>query len=184
MTPRFLLITALTLIALPTFAQPSAKPLTPPEVLGKAKTIQFTATEVLGGVPQEISTAMLSLPNKAYVVDTDAKTKAVDVVYASDGKTQTEYRASRGHYTTSDAPARIGEIESRTVALSVLTDFFDAAAFAKFQQSKNDPANVYRRVLAKQEGKTIAEVLTVDPAPPRSSLVRASDRHGQRNRLT
>ena len=59
-------------------------------MLGAAKTISFTATEFFGRTPVKISVASLSQPNKAFIQDTDAKTKAITTVYASDGKTQTE----------------------------------------------------------------------------------------------
>ncbi len=159
---------AFVLSALPVLAQ--TKPLTPPDVLGAAKTIQFTATETLGGVPQEVSAAALVQPNRGYVVDTDAKTSSVDVVYASDGKTQTEYRASRSRYTKSASPAHLTDVDSRTVAFSVLNDFADPKTFAKFQHRATDNPGVYQMPLGTQDGKTITEVLAINPATglPRS----------------
>ncbi len=153
---------ALLLSALPALAQ--TKPLTPPDVLGSAKTIQFTATALQGGVPQEISTAALASPNRASVTDTDAKTKAVDAVYASNGKTQTEYSSSRSRYTQSAAPAQFADIDSRTLAFSVFNDFADPKAFAKFQHTAADKSGVYHQLLGTRDGKTITEVLAVNPA--------------------
>ena len=159
-------LAALLALAAPAFAQPAAKPLTPPAVLGAARTIQFTATELLGreNAPMKVSTAYLAMPNKAFIQDTDARTKAIDTVYASDGKTQTEYLSSRARYTKSDAAARWNDLESRTMALSVLTDFLTPEAFAKFHHAAADPAGVYRMPLGKQEDKTIEEVLALNPA--------------------
>jgi len=129
---RLLPFAALLALTAPANAQTAAPALTPPAVLGAAKTIQFTATYVKGGHRQEFSVAYLELPNKAFVQDTDAKTKKTDIVYASDGRTQTEYRRSRGHYTQSGAPASLNDAGTHTLALSALADFIDPAAFAKF----------------------------------------------------
>ena len=170
MTKHAAIIVALTLTALPAVAQTPTRSLTPPEVLGAASSIQFTATEVIGGVSEEVSTATLVQPNKAYVVDTNFKTKAIDTVYVSDGKTQTEYRASRARYTKSGAPVRIAEIDSRTVALATVTDFFDPKAFAKFQQAASDASSIYQMPLGTQDGRTLMEVLAINPVTglPRS----------------
>ena len=150
-------------LAAPAIAQ-TAAPLTPPAVLGAAKTIQFTTTVVIGGVPREVSNASLAQPNKAFIQDMDAKTKAVATVYASDGKNQTEYSQARARYTKSDAAARITDLESRTLSLSVLPDFFTPEAFAKFHHAAGDAAGVYRMPLGKQGERTIEEVLSLDQA--------------------
>lgn len=159
-------LTALLALAAPAIAQTDATPLTPPAVLGAARTIQFTATEVLGreSTPVKVSVAALAQPNKAFIQDTDAKTKALSTVYASDGKTQTEYSQARARYTKSDAAARFGDLASRTLALSVLTDFLTPQAFAKFHHMAADAAGVYRMPLGKQGERTIEEVLALDPA--------------------
>ena len=91
-----------------------------------AKTIQFTATEVIGGVPEEISVAALAQPNKAFIQDTDPTTKTLDTVYASDGKMQTEYRPTRGHYTRSAAPALFGGVDTHAIALSWILGLLDS----------------------------------------------------------
>ena len=165
MTKPIVLI-ALLALAAPAFAQTGAMTLTPPAVLGAAKTIQFTATEMMGrgDTPGIVSTASLAQPNKAFIQDTNAKTKVVDTVYASDGKTQTEYRRSRNLYTKSDAAAHFADLESRTVALSSLTDFLTPEAFSKFHHAAADPAGLYRMPLGKQEERTIEEVLVLDQA--------------------
>ena len=163
-TKRSLLpFAALLALTAPASAQTPAPALTPPIVLGAAKTIQFTATEMIGGVPEEVSVASLALPNKAFIQDVDAKTKAPDIVYASDGKTQTEYRRSRARYTKSDAAARLGDLDSRTLALSALTVFLTPEAFAKYHHAATDPAGTYRTPLGTQEGKTVEGVLALDP---------------------
>jgi len=133
-------------------------------VLGAAKTISFTATEFFGRTPVKISVASLSQPNKVFIQDTDAKTKAITTVYASDGKTQTEYSRVGNCYTKSDAAAHFGDLESQTVALSTLTDFLTPEAFAKFHHPAVDPAGLYRMPLGKQEERTIEEVLVLDQA--------------------
>ncbi len=162
MTKAILTATALLLSALPASAQ--TKPLTPPEVLGAAKTIQFTATETLGGVPMTISTATLVQPNKAYVQDTDVKKKTVSTIYVSDGKTQTEYRPSRSVYTKTSAASDFQDAESRTLAFSALGDFNDPKSFAKFQHTAADAPGIYRQPVGVQQGKTITEILAVDMA--------------------
>jgi len=154
-------LAALLALSAPALAQTTA-PLTPPTVLGAAKTIQFTATEVLGGVPEEVSIASLSQPNKVFIQDMNAKTKALDEVYACDGKTQTEYRRSRARYTKADAAARLGDLESNTLAFSSLTVFLTPAAFAKYHHAATDPAGVYRTLLGKQQDKAIEGVLALD----------------------
>lgn len=158
-----LTLSALLALAAPVLAQPAAL-LTPPAALGTAKTIQFTTTVVVGGVPKEVSAASLAQPNKAFVQDTNAKTKVVDTIYASDGKTQIEYRKSRDSYTKSDAAAHLGDLESRTLAFSVLGDFLTPEAFAKFHHAAGDAVGIYRMPLGKRGDKTIEEVLAVDQA--------------------
>ena len=162
MTRTLFASAALLLSALPVLAQ--AKPLTPPDVLGKAKTIQFTATLLKDGQAKEVSTAILAQPNKAFAVDTDAKTKTVDTVYASDGKTETEYRKSRAYYTKSAAPAQITAIESNALALSVMTEIFNRGAFSQYQRAPSDQPGVavYSLPLGSHDGKTQTDVLKVD----------------------
>ena len=156
-------LAALLALATPAaLAQSAAAPLTPPAVLGAAQTIQFRVTEFRGSTPLRVSHAYLAQPNKAFVQERDAKTAAVDTFYASDGKTQTEYRQSRKSYTKSDAAARLNDLESRTVPFSVLTDFLTPDAFAKFHHAAGDAAGLYRMPLGEQGGKTIEEVLVVD----------------------
>jgi len=163
--PSFALAAFLALAAPATLAQPAATPLTPPAALGAATTIQFTATLIVGGVPRKVSIASLAQPNKAFVQDSNPTTKAVDMVYASDGKTQTEYRQSRKSYTKSDAAAHFSDLESHTLALSVLPDFLTPTAFAKFHHAAGDAAGVFRMPLGPQQGaRTIEEVLAVDQA--------------------
>ena len=164
MTKRILTAAAFLLSALPACAQPAAKPLTPPDVLGPAKTIQFTATLIAHGKRQEISAAVLTLPNNAYDADTNPTTNMIDRVYASDGKTQTEYRHSNSSYTKVDAPKSFQDINATTLALSVYTDFCDPAAFAKFQHDPSDAPGVYQKTLGKEQDKTVVEVLAVNPA--------------------
>lgn len=158
MTKTFLPTAGLLLLALPAFAQAPAKSLTPPEILGAAKTIQFTATLYRNDKPVEISYATLAQPNRAYVVDEDFNTRAVDRVYVSDGKTQTEYRASRNSYTQSAAAASIGDIDSRTVALSALAEFYDMDAFRKFQAILPEQT-LYEKPLGQQDGHSSSELL-------------------------
>jgi thiol-disulfide isomerase/thioredoxin len=162
-------LAALLALAAPAaLAQPAAPSLTPPAVLGAAKTIQFTATLIKDGRPEQVSVAYLAQPNKAFVQDTDAKTKAVDTVYASDGKTQTEYRASHKHYTSSAAPAQIAGMETHALAVSVLTDFLDSSAFAKFKDTgfrgvwADGREQWYLMPLGQQEGQQVQEYLVVD----------------------
>lgn len=160
MTKKCFSTAGLLLFALPVFAQ--TKPLTPPDVLGAAKTIQFTATLYRNDKPVEISYATLAQPNKAYVVDMDFNTRAVDRVYVSDGKIQTEYRPSRNSYTQSAAAASISDIDSHTVALSALTDFYDASAFTKFAPIfAGQP--IYQKPLGQQGGRSSSELLMLTP---------------------
>ena len=177
---RTLLAAGFLLLSLPAFVRANP-PLTPPDVLGAAKTIQFTATLYRNAVPSgsfladksndkaaRVSNAMLVQPNKACVVDMDAKTKAVEVVYVSDGKIQTEYRASRQHYTKSETPARISDMDSRTLALSTLTDFYDAKAFARFSDlgaiglNEKPQNHAYRFLLGTENGKQSYEYVLVN----------------------
>ena len=162
--PTLAVLAALAALSAPGLAEPVAKPLTPPAVLGVAKTIQFIATESRGGVSQEVSLALLAPPNKAFIQDTDAKTKAIDRIYVSDGKTQTDYRHDRNRYTKSDAPAHLSDADSGTLAVSALTVFLTPEAFAKYHHAASDPAGVYSTLLGKQEGKTIEGVLALNPA--------------------
>ena len=162
--PFLVLAAFLSLAAPATLAQTPATTLTPPAVLGAARTIQFTATEVLGGVPQKVSVASLVQPNKAFIQDMDAKTKAVGTVYACDGKTQTEYSLARNRYTTAGPVARFADLDSHTLALAVLPDFLTPAAFAKFHHATGDPDGVYRMPLGAQGGRTIEEALALDQA--------------------
>ena len=157
---KAILIAALLLSALPAFAQ--TKPLTPPEVLGAAKTIQFTATLYRNDKPVEISYVTLAQPNKAYVEQVDFTTRAVDKVYASDGKTQTEYLASVNRCTRSAAPARISGMDSPTTALSTLTDFYEAAAFAKFE-AVVPGYSLYEKSLAQSGSRASSELLILTP---------------------
>ena len=161
--PSLLLAAFLSLAAPAAFADPAAAPLTPPAVLGAAKTILFTATDVLGhaGTPVRTSVAFLAQPNKAFVQDTDAKTKAVETVYASDGKTLTVYDQSLNRYTRSPA-ADLSDPQSRALALVVLTDFLTPEAFAKFHHAAGDAAGVYRMPLESHGVKTVEEVMTLD----------------------
>jgi len=148
---------ALLALTAPVGAQAPAPALTPPAVLGAAKTIQFTATHFLGraGIPIRVSTALLAQPNKAFIRDTDAQTKAISMVYASDGRTQTEYRQSRELYTKSDAAARLNDMDSATFALAALTEFLTPAEFARFHRAAGDPAGVYRMPLGTRGAQTI-----------------------------
>ncbi len=157
---------ALLALAVPAIAQTPAAPLTPPAVLGAAKTIQFTATQVMGpgDTPVRVSVASLAQPNKAFIQDTVAKSNTLSTVYASDGKTQTEYNRPRSRYTTSGAAARLADLNSGTLALSVLTDFLTPESFAKFHHATSDAAGVYRMPLGKQGARTIEEVLALDQA--------------------
>ena len=155
---------ALLTLAAPAVAQSPAAPRTPPAVLGAARTIQFTATEILGGVPRKVSVASLVQPNKAFIQDTDPKTKVVSTVYACDGKTQTEYSRRRSRYTKSGPAARLADLESGTLALSALTDFLTPAAFAKFHRAAGDPDGVYRMPLGDESGKSVEEVMALDQA--------------------
>ena len=158
-----LLIPALALLACGAALSQAPAPLTPPGVLGRAKTIQFTATLSVKGKKEEVSVAYLAQPNRAFVQDVDAKTKAIDTVYASDGVTQIEYRKSRSHYTKTAAPGRIADMDSRTVALSTLTDFLDPKAFAKFERLGSDRAGfLYALALGDEDGYKTSEVLTLD----------------------
>lgn len=183
MTKTYLAAVFLLLAASPIYAQTPPKPLTPVDVLSAAKTIQFTATETLGGVPVTVSTATLVQPNKAYVQDTDAKKKTVSTVYASDGKTQTEYRSSRSVYTKTEAAADLQSAESHTLAFSALSDFNDPKSFAKFQHTAADAPGVYRQPIGVQQGKTVTEVLAVDTAtglPKSLSIVITPNRNPAR----
>ena len=129
-----------------------------------AKTIQFTATEVIGGVPEEISVAALAQPNKAFIQDTDPTTKTLDTVYASDGKMQTEYRPTRGHYTRSAAPALFGGVDTHAIALSWILGLLDSVQLTRFSHDASDPPGVYRTVFQEQNGKDSQEKLTLDVA--------------------
>ena len=157
-----LLIPTLTLFVSGAALSDVPVPLTPPDVLGRAKTIQFTATLYEKGKKEEVSVAYLAQPNKAFVQDVDAETKAVDTVYASDGVAQVEYRKSRGHYTKTDAPGKIADMDSRTLALSVLADFYGRAAFSKFQKPQEAPPGLYVIQSSEQDGSFQVETLSVD----------------------
>ncbi len=137
---------------------------TPPAVLIAAKTIQFTATKVIGGVPEEISVASLAQPNKAFIRDTDPKTKALDTIYASDGIMQTEYRPTRGHYTKSAAPATFGDVDTHAIALSWILGLLDAAQLTRFTHDASDSPGIYRTAFQEQGGKDSQEKLTLDVA--------------------
>lgn len=154
------LTAALLLSALPAFAQ--TKPLSPPDVLGAAKTIQFTATLYKNDKPVEIFYVTLAQPNKGYVEEVNFTTRAVDKVYASDGKTQTEYLASVNRCTRSAAPARVSGIGSPTTALSALTDFYEAAAFAKFE-AVVPGYSLYQKSLAQPGDRASSELLILAP---------------------
>ena len=162
---------ALLLAALPTFAQ--TKSLTPPDVLGAAKTIQFTTTFYRNDKPVEVSYATLAQPNKAYVMDENFNTKAVDTVYVSDGKLQTEYSQSRNRYTKTEVAADFQDIESRTLAFATLGDFYDPKSFARFQHSPSDAPDTFRMSVS---GGKAFEVLSVDTQTglPKSLLVVAA----------
>ena len=175
-----ILAAGLLLLALPAIAQ--TKPLTPPDVLGAAKTIQFTATLLREGQAEEVSVATLAQPNRAFVVDTDARTKAVDTIYASDGKTQTEYRKSRHRYTKSDAPAQITAVESNSLALSLMTEIFNKEAFTRYQRiPSNQPGlATYSLPLGSHDGNTQTDVLVVDSMtglPKSLSIVITPSKH-------
>ncbi len=162
---------ALLALTAPASAQAPAPTLTPPAVLGAARTIQFTATYVKRGHRREFSVAYLELPNKAFVQDADAKTKKIDIVYACDGKTQTEYRRSRGHYTQSTAPASINDADTHTLALSALGDFMDPAAFAKLIYKHTGRMRRHEKLLAAYDkgfgrdakGQRTREDIFIDP---------------------
>ncbi len=147
-----------------------------------AKTIQFTATEVIGGVPEEISVAALAQPNKAFIQDTDPTTKTLDTVYASDGKMQTEYRPTRGHYTRSAAPALFGGVDTHAIALSWILGLLDSVQLTRFSHDASDPPGVYRTVFQEQNGKDSQEKLTLDVATglPRE-LMFVERSHGSAN---
>ena len=163
---------ALLLSALPALAQ--TKPLTPPDVLGKAKTIQFTATLYKNNKPVEASYVVLAQPNKAYVVDINLNTKAADVVYVSDGKTQTEYNRSQDRYTRTEAAANLQDIESRTLAFAVFGDFYDMKSFAKFKHYASAAPKIYYIPYGIKDGKKRFEVFIIDAVtglPKFSSVV-------------
>ncbi len=153
-------------------AQTAAKPLTPPDVLGAAKTIQFTVTLFRNDKPKEVSVAYLAQPNKALVQDRNAKTGRIDIVYASDGKTQTEYRRSRRHYTRSSAPASIRDAGTRALALSALADFINPAAFTKLIYGHTGRMRPHEKPLATYDkgfghdakGRQTIEDIFIDPA--------------------
>ena len=133
----------LLLSALPALAQ--TKPLTPPEVLGAAKTIQFTATLYRIGdpagfymvgsdrTPIRAFSVTLAQPNRACIVDTDARTKVVEFLYASDGKILTEYFAPRKHSVQLEAPTGLDDVNFRTLGLVTFADCFIPGRFAKFK---------------------------------------------------
>ena len=168
---KAILAAALLLSALPALAQ--TKPLTPPDVLGAAKTIQFTATFYKDNKPVEVLYAILAQPNKAYVVDMNFKTRATDTVYASDGRTQTEYSQSRNRYTKTKVAADFKDIASRTLAFAVLDDFYDPKSFAEFQHYAGDALDIYRMPFTGRDGKRSFEVLSVDTVTslPKSTWV-------------
>lgn len=181
---RFAFALSLVALSVPvhsSFAQ--AQPLTPPQVLGAAGTIQFTATESLGGVPMTVSTATLVQPNKAFVQDTDAKKKTVSTTYVSDGKLQTEYNQSKNRYTKTKVPADFQDVTSRTLAFAAFSDFYDPKLFAKFRHTAADNPGVYQMLLGTQDGKTMTEVMVVNPAtglPRQVSIVITPSRRTDR----
>ncbi len=162
MTKHFLAAAAFLLTALPAHAQIPAKPLTPPQVLGAAKTIQFTTTFYRNDKPVEVSYATLAQPNKAYVMDVNFNTKAVDTIYVSDGKTQTEYSQPQNRYTKTEVAADFQDIASRTLTFATLADFYDPKSFAKFQHYPGDAPDVFRMPFNKRGGEKASEVLSID----------------------
>jgi len=157
---------ALLLSALPALAQ--AKPLTPPDVLGKAKTIQFTVIEYQNNKAVNTITVALSQPNKAFIQTVDAQSKKVSTTLVSDGKKQTVTFGSK--YTELDPPTTLGELNSDGFKMDM---FLDPAAFAAFHHEPADLPGVYHQTLPQHTGISQRLVLNVNPATglPSSILV-------------
>ena len=152
------------LILYPTllFAAP-AKELTPPDVLGKAKTIHVLAVRYQNDVEKEVSEAWLAQPNKAYVEDTNRQIGGITTVYVSDGKIQVQHRPSAGPDTRSQAPARIAQIHTQALALKVMLEFFTPARFARFVPGpKNEEIAQYSRRSSPVGQPAEWTVLTID----------------------
>ncbi len=159
---KVILTAALLLSVQPAFAQ--TKPLTPPDVLGAAKTIQFTATAYEGSGEVKLSTAMLVQPNKARFVDTNPKTKVVEIICTSDGESQTEYRALTNRYIKSTPGGSLSALSSNSFSAHFVAVLLSPKNFADFHHLSSDAPGVYEIPLGTQEGTTRREVLTVNPA--------------------
>ncbi len=156
------LVALLTLYATMAFAAP-AKELTPPDVLGKAKTIHVLAVRYQNDVEKEVSEAWLAQPNKAYAEDTNRQIGGITNVYVSDGKIQAQHRPSAGPDTRSLAPARIAQIQTQALVLKVLLEFYTPARFARFVPGpKNEEIAQYSRLSSTVGQPAEWTILTID----------------------
>ena len=159
MTKTILNAAGLLLLALPAFAQ--AKPLTPPDVLGAAKTIQFTATDIVSGKVLVITTVTLVQPNKAYIQRVDRQLHPFNLSLISDGKTEVITNGTK--YERVDPPAHLADITGDPFPIDV---FMDPVSFSKYHHDPADPPGLYRRTNPHNTavGMSQRSVLTVNPA--------------------
>lgn len=143
-------------------AAPLPPVLTPPEVLGKAKTIQCAITfrmaipGVTGGNSPNsfaISVAM-EQPNKMAEKDADPKTGEVDVAFVSDGRTLVGYNKEHNSFYRKNAAANWGQMALNSIGLPIMCNLLLPKQFIAFHKIgavtiDGKPAVRYR----KQRGK-------------------------------
>lgn len=156
---KALLTTALLLSALPALAQ--TKPLTPPDVLGAAKTIQFAATDIVNDKVSVITMVTLVQPNKAYIQRVDRQAHPYNLSLISDGTTEILTNGSK--YTKVDPPAHLADITGDPFPIDL---FMNPASFSKYHHDPADPPGLYRRTNPYHAGVGLSQrsVLIVDPA--------------------
>ena len=159
MTKTILTAAGLLLLALPAFAQ--TKPLTPPDVLGAAKTIQFTATDIVNGKVSVITTVALVQPNKAYIQRVDRQAHPYNLSLISNGKT--EILTNGQKYTKVDPPAHLADITGDPFPIDL---FMNPVSFSKYHHEPANPLGLYRRTSPHNAAVGISQrsVLIVDPA--------------------
>ena len=150
---------ALLLSALPVLAQ--TKPLTPPDVLGAAKTIQFTAIDTVNDKVSVITTVVLVQPNKAYIQRVDRQAHPYNLSLISDGTA--EILTNGLKYTKVDPPAHLADITGDPFPVDL---FMNPVSFSKYHHDPADPLGLYRRTSPHNAAVGVSQrsVLIVNPA--------------------
>lgn len=158
MTKTILTTAALLLSALPAFAQ--TKPLTPPDVLGAAKTIQFTATDYINGKLSVVTTVALAQPNRVHIQRVDRQAHPFNLSLISDGRTEIVTNGIR--YQKGDPPTRLADITGDPFPIDL---FMNPVSFSKYHHNPADPPGLYRRTYTHNAavGMSQRSVLTVAP---------------------